>query len=471
LSASGEGAPEGVHLRQHGTWSDNIEALVMAVAMALFLKYFVIEAYKIPTGSMQPTLIGDDRADIKDRILVDKLSYFFRAPRRWEVAVFDYPLERSKSFVKRIAGVGPEEFRILHGDLWQRTEGEDWHILRRPPEVQAGAWKRLDAEDPEQSRWIAQGLPDASHWRTEGRSIQARGDGTAAFRGGRESIIDEYFDGYPEELVRWLPAHPQGSGENAVGDLRVEGEVRALPGSRLFTLVLREGRRRYRFEIPGPAAETNARTRITDGALADGGALEVELEYRLPDDSTVRFAAQNLDDRLTLEIEGEEVLSMEVEPAEDQFSSVVLVLEGEGADLDDLMVYRDTYYTGGRGPIRIPAGHYFMLGDNTQDSSDSREWNHAVYDVNRSDGDPVRIRGGFREGQNPVTVGFGDPDGPRTHLVDEWGEKHWFRLDAARRRVPEYAPFVPRALIHGKALAVFWPLDPIRGIWRLKWVN
>jgi len=176
---------------------------------------------------------------------------------------------------------------------------------------------------------------------------------------------------------------------------------------------------------------------------------------------------------LELELDGEVVLSLEIPSAgPDQSSSLWVELEGEGAELTDLMAYRDIYYTNeSSSVVQIPKEHYYMLGDNTQDSSDSREWNLAVYDVNRSDGPPLRIQGGFREGQNPVTVGFGDPDGPRTHLVDEWGEKHWFRLDEARRRVPEYAPFVPRALIHGKALAVFWPLDPIRGIWRLKWVN
>ena len=52
----------------------------MAVVMALLLKYFIVEAYKIPTGSMQPTLIGDERSGIKDRILVDKLSYVLRDP-------------------------------------------------------------------------------------------------------------------------------------------------------------------------------------------------------------------------------------------------------------------------------------------------------------------------------------------------------------------------------------------------------
>ena len=144
----------------------------MALVMALFLKHFVVEAYKIPTGSMQPTLIGDEQADIKDRILVDKLSYVLRAPERWEVAVFRYPLDRSKSFVKRIAGVGPEELRILHGDLWARAnETEPWRLLRRPPAVMRAQWKRLDAEHEEQSHWIPQNLPASSRWSASGRAL------------------------------------------------------------------------------------------------------------------------------------------------------------------------------------------------------------------------------------------------------------------------------------------------------------
>jgi len=55
---------------------------------------------------------------------------------------------------------------------------------------------------------------------------------------------------------------------------------------------------------------------------------------------------------------------------------VRLEVRGEGADLSDLQVWRDVYYEPGRfgGPWTIPADSYFMLGDNTQDSSDSRDW-------------------------------------------------------------------------------------------------
>ena len=99
-------------------WRDNIEAMTMAIVMAVMLKYFVVEAYKIPTGSMQPTLMGNEDTGIFDRILVDKLSFHLRDPERFEIVVFKYPLDRSKNFIKRLVGMPGEHFRIAEGDLW-----------------------------------------------------------------------------------------------------------------------------------------------------------------------------------------------------------------------------------------------------------------------------------------------------------------------------------------------------------------
>jgi len=461
---------------QRSPWRDGIETLVMAVAMALFLKYFVVEAYKIPSGSMQPTLIGDDSSGIKDRILVDKLTYLLRAPRRWEVAVFRYPLDRSKSFVKRIAGVGPEDFRIANGDLWRRDdEAHDWQILRRPPGLMATTWKALDEERPLVSRWVPRDLPRSSQWHTEGRAIVAEGRGTAAFRGGQESIVDGYLDGYPESLLPWLPGNHRNSGNNPVGDLRLAGRVEAQAGTESLTLVLSEGSRSYRFELPGPAAAPGARARIEAGPwgrLLSDDALRAQADFRLPEGRALAFAAQNLDDRLTLEIDGEPLLALDVEPAEDQDSSVQIEIEGSGARLEQLMVYRDIYYTpGSEDWVRVPADAYFMLGDNTQDSSDSREWSLAVYTLKGEDAPEQQLRGNWRDGENPRSVGYGRPGGPLTYLVDEWGEPHWFPRSQATREASEARPFVPREMIQGRALAVFWPLDPRRGVWRLKWVH
>jgi signal peptidase I len=452
----------------------------MAVVLAVFLKGFVLETYRIPSGSMQPTLIGDQEAEVKDRILVDKLSYLWRDPERWEVAVFRYPLDRSRSFVKRIAGVGPEELRILHGDVWVRPPGGEWTIARRPRSVMAEHWKLLTSPEGEElSPWIPQDLAPDARWSAKGRALAARGSGTAAFRGGRESIVDAYFDGYPPRVVPWLPPHPRASGENAVGDLRVTGTVRARAGLERFTLVLREGGRRYRFHLPGPAAAEGARARIdaSSSALPNrrDEAPPAEVPWRLPAGRAVRFAAQNLDDRLTLELDGEERLTLAIEPALDSFATIALELEGEGADLDELAVLRDIYYTSPDGrPVSIPAGHYYMLGDNTQDSSDSREWRFAVLDATAEvgrDGDPRPLRGAWQDRENPRLVAHGGEGGPLTRLVDEWGEPHWFPPGTLARLPPEDAPCVPRELFQGRALAVFWPQEPRRGIWRLKWVK
>ncbi len=448
----------------------------MAIIMALLLKVFVVEAYKIPTGSMQPTLIGDERAGIKDRILVDKLSYSFREPRRWEVAVFRYPLNRAQNFVKRIVGVGPEEFRIQDGDLWQRPDSSaDWRILRRPRSVQHATWKVLDELEPGTSSWQSDDPRVA--WECRGRSIRARGPGRASFRGARESIVDRYYDGYPEALLAHLvPSHPrphQDSGDHPVGDLRVDGAIRALPETKAFVIELKEGLRRYRFEIPGPAASPEACPAIEIallGTLANGSLQRTaygEQRYRLPAGRSVRFGAQNLDDLLELEIEGRVHVGLEIEATGDQSSAAFLELAGDGADLEDLMVYRDIYYLDkGLSRVTIPPGAFFMLGDNTQDSADGREWRFKRYRMGEQ-----LLRGDARAGENPQVIGYGDPDGAKLFFRDEWGERHWMKLDEVDELPPEDAPFVPRELVLGRALAVFWPMDPLHRIFRLKWVR
>lgn len=449
----------------------------MAVVMALFLKHFVVEAFKIPSGSMQPTLIGDPDAGVEDRILVDKLAYLVREPARWDVAVFRYPLDRSKSFVKRIAGVGPEELLIRDGDVFVRTGEEPWRVARRPRAVQDDMWLRIDLEKAPISPWRPDNLPRSSTWTSEGDTVTARGSGTVAFRGGDEPILDDWLDGYPRGLRERVTGAHRQSRSQPVGDLKVAGTVRALPGLEAFTVVLQEGRRHYRFEIPGPAAAADARPTIDAGPFVLGGPADVELAPSPPDGRLVagratRFSAWNCDDRLELEIDGRTVAACDVQPAADQGSAIHLTLAGEGADLSDLAAWRDVYYLDrSTEPVAIPAGHFFMLGDNTQDSSDSREWTFTTLEAPGADGSPRTFRGNWRDGENPRATAFGAPDGPLTRLVDEWGEVHWFPRGTSRRLSPEYAPFVPRDLIQGRALAVFWPQNPLRDLWRLKWVR
>jgi signal peptidase I len=467
-------------------WRDNLEAVAMAVIMALLLKYFVVEAYKIPSGSMQPTLIGDDQAGVYDRILVDKLSYKFRDPKRFEVVVFKYPLDLSKSFVKRLVGIGPEEIKIVHGDLWRRDDAsQPWTILRRPRAVQIETWKRLDREDPDEPRWFVD--PQGPAWETAPRRIVAHGPGRARF-GDQQWVMDAFLDGYPDGL-RDLVRRKQGTGIHPVGDLRVEGEVVADAATEEVAVELYEGQMRYRLSLPGPAAPEGARPaiRLRSGSRfaseAEVKVVKADRPLRLEAGRRYAFGAQNLDDLLELELDGEVLVRHEIANAADQRAFAYVVVEGAGArvELDELMAYRDIYYTGGDlAEYSVPAGHYFMLGDNTQDSSDGREWKVTRLDwpVSDSPGAGVEVVTGStrRDDQRPWQANpwrRNGLEGPMIRFRDVYGEVRWLRGAQIPYASPpsENVPFVPRRLVQGRALAVFWPWSPRLGVYRWKWIH
>jgi signal peptidase I len=454
-------------------WRDNIEAVTMAIIMAVMLKYFIVEAYKIPTGSMQPTLMGNEDTGIYDRIIVDKLSFHFRDPDRFEVVVFKYPLDRSKNFIKRVCGMPGEELKIENGDLWTRkSEQEPWKILRRPAPIQREVWKRLDPDEVRYASWHVEG----PRWTSRSRAlVEARGDGYARIPNDGGSVMDSYRDGYPGTMGRAIQR--RAPAVHPVGDVRVEGNVRALPGCKLVTIELREGERRYKLELPGPAASDAAKPVIRVEGLPTPSepklesSVEAPRAWKLAAGKSISFGAQNMDDMLELDVDGDKLLELEIPPALDQASTITLRQDGEGADFTDLETYRDIYYTSDRGTtlFKIPPGSYVMLGDNTQDSSDSREWLFGKYHV----GDQV-IRGNWRsndpQAPNPF-IDSADPEGRRVFFRDEWGELHTFFQKP--NVVPEFeqAPFVPRNLIVGRAVIVFWPLVPSMNVWRVKWVH
>jgi len=86
------------------------ESILIAVVLAFFIRTFLVQAFKIPSGSMEDTLA------IGDHILVNKFLYGtkipftdkrilnIRDPRRGDVIVFEYPEDPSKDFIKRVIG-------------------------------------------------------------------------------------------------------------------------------------------------------------------------------------------------------------------------------------------------------------------------------------------------------------------------------------------------------------------------------
>ncbi len=83
-----------------------IEAFVVAVVLALFIRTFVVQAFKIPSGSMLQTL------QIGDHILVNKFIYCFSEPERGDIIVFKFPKDPERDFIKRIIGLPGETIEI-----------------------------------------------------------------------------------------------------------------------------------------------------------------------------------------------------------------------------------------------------------------------------------------------------------------------------------------------------------------------
>jgi signal peptidase I len=105
-------------------WTEGWGSLAVAVAIALFIRWLLLEAYVIPSGSMLPSLL------IHDHIFVNKLVYGVRVPfseqwlvkfaepKRGEVIVFKYPEDKSVFFIKRIVGVPGDKVFYENGTLY-----------------------------------------------------------------------------------------------------------------------------------------------------------------------------------------------------------------------------------------------------------------------------------------------------------------------------------------------------------------
>lgn len=82
------------------------EAIIIAVVAAFLIRGLVVQAFKIPSGSMLPTL------QVGDHILVSKFIYWFAEPKRGDIIVFKYPRNEKKDFIKRVVGLPGERVEM-----------------------------------------------------------------------------------------------------------------------------------------------------------------------------------------------------------------------------------------------------------------------------------------------------------------------------------------------------------------------
>ncbi|MDD4938767.1 MAG: signal peptidase I [Candidatus Omnitrophica bacterium] len=101
-----------------------IESIVVAFILAMVIRTFVVQAFKIPTGSMRTTLMEGDLILVNKFIYGAKIPFLglnlpaLREPKRADVIVFIYPQSPKKDFIKRLIGLPGETVEIKNGTLF-----------------------------------------------------------------------------------------------------------------------------------------------------------------------------------------------------------------------------------------------------------------------------------------------------------------------------------------------------------------
>lgn len=110
--------------KKKSVYREYAEAAAIAIILALFIRTFVVQAFKIPSGSMEPTLL------VGDHILVNKFIYgvklpFIRKtiipiskPQHDDVIVFIFPHDTSKDYIKRVIGLPGDRIEIQKGKIY-----------------------------------------------------------------------------------------------------------------------------------------------------------------------------------------------------------------------------------------------------------------------------------------------------------------------------------------------------------------
>ena len=104
--------------KKKGAIRENVEAILLAILLALFIRAFIVQAFKIPSGSMKETL------QIGDHILVNKFIYGVKLPflnttvipisepEHKDIVVFEFPEDKEKDFIKRTIGIGGDVVEV-----------------------------------------------------------------------------------------------------------------------------------------------------------------------------------------------------------------------------------------------------------------------------------------------------------------------------------------------------------------------
>lgn len=425
-----------------GAGRQAIEFVACLGILVIVLRTFTAEAYVVPTGSMAPTLLGIhrestcgncefrfavgldadrpparaicpncgriqwDRTQIVecpgDRLLVQKHLFEFRRPRRWEVAVFQSPLEPTQPYVKRIVGLPGESVRLVAGEVLI-----DGKIARKSFEEQRATRVLVhDSDFPAKDsrafpRWGPHKgnprYPLKSGWSAEGKAlVHARTQDETSL----SSLVPDWI-----EYRHWQPergtygaildfyAYNGGEvrSECEVNDLAVEAEVEAGLGVEAILVRINGTAGRHQVRLPVSSDAPLEVLRNGKPRKASGIATDLASAFGAPG-RVHKLAVTTIDRRLEVRLDGKPLF----DPIEDEEppglgapppgSPLAFGVIGNGkVRISSVRLYRDLYYTDRASnllrrpfavgePYQLSVGEYFVLGDNSPVSNDSRFW-------------------------------------------------------------------------------------------------
>jgi signal peptidase I len=118
--------------QKENIWLELTKTVIYAVILAMGIRTFVAEARYIPSSSMEPTLL------VNDRLIIEKITYHLRDPERGDVVVFS-PTETLKqqnfkdAFIKRVIGLPGETIEVKNGEVYVNGKViAEKYIAQRP---------------------------------------------------------------------------------------------------------------------------------------------------------------------------------------------------------------------------------------------------------------------------------------------------------------------------------------------------
>ena len=326
-----------------------------------------------------------------DRVLVHKLAFRLWPVERWELAVFCHPEDARRKCVKRVVGLPGESIQIRNGDVYV-----DGRIQRKPLEKQravavlvhdADHRPGLDPSPP--ARW--QGHGSNTDWGSDAGRFAHPGMPEDRRSAGIDWLTYGHWRRVPGQPGRPMPvpisddcAYEQSRPRRVEDSHEVTDLLLSLRLSKLFgqgKLWIRAHDGREQFQV---CLEPSTRT----CTLERSGRTIPQVEGRLPRSCAGCLVEFSLfDQQILLALDGCPVLVHPHQPADRPLQPtprpVAIGSQGLGVQIGRVRLYRDVYYTQPFGPdgrwatvapVQLGPDEYFVLGDNSPISSDSRSW-------------------------------------------------------------------------------------------------